>query len=289
MAARSLRIIAVVQARLGSTRLPRKALADIAGRPMLAHVLARAALVPGVDQVVLATTESPEDDALVEVARATGIACVRGSVDDVLDRFRAALAAHPADAIVRITADCPLLDPAVSGLVVDAFRRAGDLDYASNVHPPTYPDGLDTEVIAAPALEVAWREARRPSDREHVTPFIWRQPDRFRLANVAAPEDRSALRFTVDDERDLAFVRETYRALTGDGRLFGLAAVLDLLRARPELVSWNAGTARNEGFERARRAEETAGGHAGLAPAGGHAATAKKHTGLAPAAKGQGT
>jgi spore coat polysaccharide biosynthesis protein SpsF (cytidylyltransferase family) len=252
-----LRVVAIVQARLGSTRLPGKALLDLAGRPMLARVLERAAAVPHVDRVVLATTTDRADDALADVAGAAGIACVRGSVADVLDRFRAALRAHPADAVVRLTGDCPLLDPAVSGLVVAEYlRRAGETDYASNVHPPTYPDGLDTEVVSAGALEAAWREARQPSDREHVTPFIWRQPDRFRLSRVAHPEDLSALRWTVDDARDLAFVRAVYAALSPDGRrAFGMAEVLDLLRARPVLSSLNAGTRRNEGFERSRPAD----------------------------------
>lgn len=263
------RVVAVVQARLGSTRLPGKALLDLAGRPMLEHVLVRAAAVPGVDQVVLATTVGAEDGALAEVARAADVACVRGSVNDVLDRFRAALVAHPADAVVRITADCPLLDPEVSGRVVSEYRRrVGEVDYVSNVHPPTYPDGLDTEVIAAAALERAWREAPAGVDREHVTPYVWSRPERFRLANVEGPEDLSGLRFTVDDARDLAFVREVYRRLApcaaapaafGTGAMpFGMGAVLDLLRACPELTQLNAGTRRNEGFEGSRLAERAA-------------------------------
>jgi spore coat polysaccharide biosynthesis protein SpsF (cytidylyltransferase family) len=254
------RVVAIVQARLGSTRLPGKALLDVAGRPMLAHVLARAAAVPGVDQVVLATTVGREDDALAELARAAGVACVRGSAEDVLDRFRSALREHPAGAVVRVTGDCPLLDPAVSGLVVAEYlRRAGSVDYASNVHPPTYPDGLDTEVFSAAALEEAGRQARLPSDREHVTPYLWRQPERFRLANVANAEDLSAQRWTVDGARDLDFVRAVYGALSPDGTcIFGMSEVLDLLRARPELASLNAGARRNEGFERSRLADLTA-------------------------------
>jgi len=258
------RVIAVVQARLGSTRLPGKALLPIAGRPMLEHVLARAAAVPGVDRVVLATTTSPEDAALVDLARAVGIASVRGSVSDVLDRFHAALTDHPADAIVRITADCPLLDPEVAGRVVAEYRRrAGDVDYVSNVHPPTFPDGLDTEVISAAALVCAWREATAGSDREHVTPYVWSRPERFRLANVSRAEDLSSLRWTVDDARDLAFVREVYGKLSPRAALFGIDGVLDVLRACPEIGALNAGTRRNEGFERARRADLAAAQGAG--------------------------
>src|SRR5262249_43053384 len=142
------RVLAIVQARLGSTRLPGKALLPIAGRPMLSHVLARTLAVSGIDQTVLAPTVSPAAEALVKVAASLGVADVRGSVDDVLDRFHQALRTHPADAVVRITADCPLLDAEVSGLVVaDYIAHRGETDYVSNVEPPTYPDGLDTEVV----------------------------------------------------------------------------------------------------------------------------------------------
>lgn len=247
-------VLAVVQARLGSTRLPGKALLEIAGRPMVAHVVARAAAAPGVDQVVLATTVNSEDDALVDFARSAGLRCVRGSAEDVLDRFRSVLLEDPADVVVRVTADCPLLDPQVSGLVVKEYlRQVGEVDYMSNVRPPTYPDGLDTEVFSRGALEQAWREARLPSEREHVTAYIWGHPDRFRLGNVAHAEDLSSLRFTVDTEGDLAFARAIYSALAPDGhRIFGMSQVLELLRARPELLSLNAGLRRNEGFERSR-------------------------------------
>jgi spore coat polysaccharide biosynthesis protein SpsF len=253
-----MRVLAIVQARRGSTRLPDKALKSIAGRPMLAHVLARAMAIPGIDQVVLATTVNSHDEELVDIARTAGVASVRGSVEKVLDRFLVALRTYPADAVVRIGGDCPLLDPLVSGRVVERFVRAsGRFDYVSNVHPPTYPDGLDTEVMSAAALEAAGREAQLPSEREHVTPYIWERPERFPSDNERNEgDDLSALRWTVDGPRDLEFVRAMYEALSSDGtRIFGMAEVLDLLRIRPELSSVNAGTRRNEGFERSRRAD----------------------------------
>lgn len=258
------RLLAVIQARLGSTRLAGKTLADICGRPMLAHVVERAARIPGVDGIVIATTDKREDDRLVEFARTAGLPWARGSESDVLDRFHVALAAHPADAIVRVTPDCPLLDPEVSGLVVAEYRRReGQVDYVSNVHPPTYPDGLDTEVFSREALEAAWREARLPSDREHVTAYISRHPDCFRLANVARAEDLSALRWTVDTAADLEFVRAVYARLSPDGtRPFGMAEVLVLLREHPELGAVNAGIRRNEGFERSLAADREALGRA---------------------------
>jgi len=255
-------VLAVVQARLGSTRLPGKALEDIAGRPMLAHVLTRAAAVRGVDRVVLATTTRSEDDALARLASDLGIACARGSTDDVLDRFHSTLLAYPAGVVLRLTGDCPLLDPMVVQLVLDAFiRSAGSLDYVSNVDPPTYPDGLDAEVFARPALERAWREAVLPSDREHVTTYIREHRDRFRVGNVVNGEDLSAHRWVVDTPADLAFAREIHASLdTAGRRIFGMAEVLAILRRRPELSALNAGIRRNEGLEHSRARDVVAPG-----------------------------
>ena len=250
------RAVVVIQARIGSTRLPGKSLADIAGRPMLAHVAERAAEIPGIAGVVIATTVSPADEALVAFARQAGLNCIRGSEADVLDRFCLAARETRAEAIVRVTADCPLLDPEVSGRVLAAYLgRRPAVDYASNVHPPTYPDGLDTEVISVEALETAARETQLPSDREHVTAYIWRRPERFRLVNVAHSDDLSAGRWTVDTEADLAFVRAVYEALGRTASRAGLAEVLRLLAERPEL---RAGLRRNEGFERSLAADHRA-------------------------------
>jgi spore coat polysaccharide biosynthesis protein SpsF (cytidylyltransferase family) len=254
------RVIVVIQARLGSTRLPGKALAEIGGRPMLAHVVERARAIAGIDEVVVATTVNRRDDPVSEWTETATVPCVRGAEEDVLDRFHDVLAKHPADALVRVTADCPLLDPEVSGRVVAEWRR-GNADYVSNVHPPTFPDGLDTEVVSRSALETAWREARVASDREHVTPFIWRQPDRFRLVNVSHAEDLSDRRFTVDDAADLEFVRAVYERLSPDGtRRFAMSHVVALLAAHPDLRSLGSGQRRNEGYERSLAADAAARG-----------------------------
>jgi spore coat polysaccharide biosynthesis protein SpsF (cytidylyltransferase family) len=250
------RCVAIVQARVGSSRLPGKALLDIAGRPMIAHVLDRALDIAGVDAAVLATTVAPADDALMDFARRRDIPCTRGSEDDVLDRFHQAVSEHPADVIVRVTADCPLLDPRVSGLVLGEYlRRAGDVDYVSNVHPPTYPDGLDTEVLSREALERVWRDADRPSEREHVTSYIWRNAAAFRVANVATEPSRAHLRWTVDELADLEFVRAVYARLYR-GSIFGMEAVLELLAVEPDLIRINAGIDRNEGYVRSLRADD---------------------------------
>lgn len=253
------RVVVIVQARLGSTRLPGKTLAEIEGRPMLAHVTERAQAIPGVTETVVATTTNPIDEAIAAFARGAGIPCMRGSEEDVLDRFRLAAIERGAEVIVRVTADCPLLDPEVAGLVLGEYLDGpAAFDYVSNVHPPTYPDGLDTEVFSREALEVAWREARMPSDREHVTSYIWRRPERFRLTNVSSREDWSAHRWTVDAEADLAFVRAVFASLRGHRGPIGMRDVLSLLRDHPEIRNLNTGVRRNEGFERSRASDPAA-------------------------------
>jgi spore coat polysaccharide biosynthesis protein SpsF (cytidylyltransferase family) len=249
-------IAAVVQARMGSSRLPGKTLADIGGRPMLGRLVDRARLIPGVEQVVIATTDRPADAAILRFAEAEGLPASAGSEQDVLDRVYRAATRFGVSVIVRVTPDCPMLDPEVSGRVLAAFgRREGTVDYVSNVHPPTFPDGLDTEVFSRGALEAAWRETRLRSDREHVTAYIWRQPERFRLANVANARDLSALRWTVDTASDLEFARAVHAALDGPGRVFGMDDVLRLLESRPDLRGINAGQRRNEGFEKSLAAD----------------------------------
>ncbi len=250
------RVVAIIQARLGSTRLPGKTLAYIAGRPMLEHVATRARLIPGVSEVVVATSTKVADDAIVEFARRACIPCVRGSEDDVLDRFRRAAVEVNAEVVVRVTADCPLLDPEVSGLVVDRYlHRRGEVDYVSNVDPPTYPDGLDTEVFSRVALEAAWREASELADREHVTSYIRRRPGPFRLDNVLNAQDLSEHRWTVDTEADLAFMRAVFDAIGERRQPIGMSDVLSLLEEHPGIRRINAGQRRNEGFARSLAAD----------------------------------
>lgn len=232
--------VAIIQARVGSTRLPAKVLADIAGQPMLARVVERAARIPGIDDVVVATSRLAADDAIAEMCGARGWRCTRGSEDDVLLRYVEAASEVGAAVIVRVTSDCPLLDPEVGGRVVAVLTtRLGELDYVSNTLRRTFPRGLDVEAVSREALERAHREARDPASREHVTRYIYQHPDVFRIEQVVDVEDRSALRWTVDTEADLALVREIYAAL-GD-RPFRYAEVLALCDARPELTRINAG------------------------------------------------
>ncbi len=216
---------------------------------MLWHVVQRLQGAALVNQVVVATSRLPQDNAVAEFCETHGIGCFRGSESDVLERYRQAAQTYSADVIVRVTADCPLLDPQVVDQVIALYLR-GEVDYASNILLHTYPDGLDVEVFSAAALERADREAAHDFEREHVTPYLRTSPS-FRRANQAYAGDASARlqRWTVDGENDLAFVRKIYRALSDDPT-FGMEQVLALLARRPALLLLNQGTIMNEGYYR---------------------------------------
>lgn len=198
----------VVQARMGSTRLPGKILADLGGLPALVLLLRRLRLVSQsvVDVVVVATSSDPRDDVVEDLARAEGVAVVRGSEVDVLARFGAALDAYPAEHLVRITADCPFTDPEVVTLCVKEAHKT-DAEYTSNTLIRTFPDGLDVEVVTAAAVRAAIAEAADPIEREHVTPFVYRHPERFSLHAVTNDELVGSERWTLDTEDDLAWLR----------------------------------------------------------------------------------
>ena len=242
--------VAIVQARMGASRLPGKTLADVSGQPMLSHVVRRARQVGGVDQVVVATSENPADEVIVSFCKERNIACFRGSEDDVLDRYFSAARHFEAEVVVRVTADCPMLDPGVVDRVIDRFE-GGEWDYVSNVLRYTYPDGLDTEVLGIETLERAWREATLASDREHVTTYVRNHPTLFRLANVENDEDLSAMRWTVDEPEDLEFVRTVFAEIRSAS--FGMTEVLRLLGNNPELSEVNSGFRRNAGYLKSLR------------------------------------
>jgi glutamate-1-semialdehyde aminotransferase/spore coat polysaccharide biosynthesis protein SpsF (cytidylyltransferase family) len=199
------------------------------------------------DELVVATSDQAEDDAIVELCRENGINYGRGSLDDVLDRFVTTARPFSPEWVVRLTGDCPLADPTVIDAVVD-FAVVGDFDYVANTIEPTYPDGLDVEVVRMTALETAWHEATLLSEREHVTPFLHKQPDRFRLGHLRAEPDLSALRWTVDEPADLEFARAVYDRLWHANPAFGMKDVLSLLEREPELVRINASFTRNQGY-----------------------------------------
>jgi spore coat polysaccharide biosynthesis protein SpsF len=231
------RTIAIIQARSGSSRLPGKVLMDIGGQTMLSRVVNRLRRAAGLDRLVVATTVEPADDAVVEACNRLNVALSRGSEEDVLDRFYRAATVFDAEIVVRITADCPLIDPAEVTRVVAAFNDQQP-DYASNALVPTLPRGLDTEAIAISALATAWSQATAPYQRAHVTPFIYEHPDRFRLLSVPFPGSFGEHRWTVDTTEDLQFVREVY-ARFGNRDDFGWCEVIELLAREPKLSDIN--------------------------------------------------
>jgi spore coat polysaccharide biosynthesis protein SpsF len=209
------------------------------GTPVIRHVLERVGRIAGVDEVVLATSDAAQDDELAAyVARTAGVRVFRGPEHDVLARFAGAASLCRADTVARFTADCPLLCPSVSARVVDLFHaREGSCDYSSNTITRTYPRGLDTEVFSAEALFQADREALEAYDREHVTPFLWRQPARFRLCQVTDETDRSASRWTLDTERDYDLIARLYLDLYPVNPLFDYPEIVSCLERHPD---WNA-------------------------------------------------
>jgi spore coat polysaccharide biosynthesis protein SpsF len=232
---------------MGSTRLPGKVLADIDGCPMLWRVLERTRLARIVDEVVVATTTKAADEPIVALCQEHAVKCFRGSELDVLDRYYQAAVENGADVVVRITSDCPLIDPEVIDKVVNVFLSE-PCDYASNCAVRTYPRGLDTEVVAFRALEAAHFDARQSYQRAHVMPYIYENPGRFKILSVTTEdEDYSAYRWTVDTMEDLEFVRAVYDRLK-DPR-FLMDDVLKLMECEPELLEINRSIAQKEVYE----------------------------------------
>ncbi|MBW1645657.1 MAG: DegT/DnrJ/EryC1/StrS family aminotransferase, partial [Deltaproteobacteria bacterium] len=232
--------VAIVQARMGSTRLPGKVLKKLCGRPVLLHVVERLRACRRLDGIVVATTDQPADNIIVDLCRQEGIACCRGSETDVLDRYRQAAREQGAEIVVRITADCPLLDPGLVDRMLAAFAaQAPPAAYLSNTLRRTFPRGLDVEIFTAAALARAWREARSPAEREHVTPYIYRHPELFRLANYEHEVDLAAHRWTLDTPADWELIAAVYRQLYRPDKLFGMTEVLALLERQPQLAGLN--------------------------------------------------
>ncbi len=250
------RTIAIIQARMSSTRLPGKVLREIAGEPMLARVIERAKRAQLVDEVVLATTTDPSDDPVAAFCAERGYNFTRGSLNDVLDRYYQAAKEYKAEVIVRLTADCPVLDPDVVDETIRA-QREGNFDFVANRLPPpmgrSFPIGLDTEVCTFAALERAWKEADKKHQREHVMPYLYENttlnaenrtlqtgtsPRGFKIALVNHVPDYGSLRWTVDTPEDLEFVRQVFARFEHDD--FDWQDILALLEREPELAKINA-------------------------------------------------
>jgi len=227
-----------------STRLPGKVLEPILGEPMISRQIARLRLANLLDGLVVATSVDPSDDPLVDYISSLDVPVVRGALDDVLGRFVAVVDEFSPDVVVRLTADCPLASPAVIDQVVSAFMSSS-VDYASNTLEPTWPDGVDVEVVRADALRWVFDHSDDVHEHEHVTLGVYRRPERFSCLNVAGDVDLSSLRWTVDTPEDLAFVREVYAALFPSNPEFDVDDVLALLAERPSLSRTAADSARN--------------------------------------------
>lgn len=239
-----MKTVAIVQARMGSTRFPNKVMQQICGTPMIGLLFERLSKAKHLDQIVLATTEDTRNIPLVQYIQEQGYTVHQGSENDVLDRYYHAAKNAGADVVVRITGDCPLIDPDLVDTVIDSFMRSG-VDYASNTLPPTYPDGLDTEVFSFRVLELAWNQAKSPYDHEHVTPFI-RESDQFTRYNLANETNESGERWTVDELEDFAVVKRVFEHFHPRND-FSWLEVLSLRNLQPEWFVANQHIIRNEG------------------------------------------
>ena len=249
--------VLIIQARMTSARLPGKVLLPLADQPILARVIERARRIPGLDGICVAVPDGVAHEPVAALAKSlNNVLVVRGPEDDVLARFSNALDVLAADAIMRITSDCPLLDPQVSGAVLAAFR-AGGVAYVRTAFSSGYPHGLDTEVMAVAALREAAAEADDPYEREHVTPFVWRRPERFAARYVDAQPDRHDWRLAVDTQEDYDFVRGIFETLYARDPMFGLDDVVGLIESRADLLAHVVRGSRDS----RPRIMETGGGH----------------------------
>lgn len=234
-----MKVVCIVQARVGSTRLPGKILKKICGKTVLEHDVNRLKLVPNIDEIVIATTTEKQDDKIIDEANRLGVKYFRGSENDVLSRYYFAAMENNADIVVRVTSDCPLLDCNVCAKVIRYYIDNKNFDYVSNTINRTYPRGLDIEVFSITSLEKAYINAEKASEREHVTPFIWRNNEIFRIGQVCNNFDNSDLRLTLDTDEDFKLIKNIYEKLYINCKYFGLEEILLLYDQEPKLFEIN--------------------------------------------------
>ena len=238
------RIVTVIQARTGSTRLPGKVLMPLAGEPLLVRMVQRVKRAKLAGTVVVASTTEKEDDPIEAICNEKGWNIYRGHATDLLDRHYQAAKIFNADAVVKIPSDCPLIDPMVIDKVLSVYiENFPCVDFVSNLHPPTYPDGNDVEVMKFSVLETAWKEASLPMEREHTTPFIWERPERFKLMNVSWDTGLNysmSHRWTIDYPEDYKFISKVYDELYPANPNFGLNDILNVLNAKSEIFEINS-------------------------------------------------
>lgn len=243
-------VVAIIQARMGSSRLPNKVMLEICEKPVLWHVVNRTSNSRRIDKIVVATSEAIGNDLIREYCAENGIECTSGSENDVLDRYYKALEhinIEDDDLVVRITADCPLIDPVVIDKVIERHIDTNS-DYTSNCIEPTFPDGLDCEVFKASVLKKAWKEAKLKSEREHVTLYIRNHPEKFGIENYKGDKDLSNFRWTLDEDEDFQLIKEIYEELYYENKIFSTKEILNLLEKKPGLININSKHIRNEGL-----------------------------------------
>lgn len=242
-----MKTIAFIQARMGSTRLPGKVLMDIGGKPAILQVYDRVKRSTKIADVWIITTLQESDDPLVDLCKEKNIRVFRGSENDVLERYYEAAKQAGAEGVIRITGDCPLMDYEVIDTLLETFET-GEYGYVSNVHPPTFPDGIDVEIFTFAALEKAWKEATLTSEREHVTPYIWKHPEIFKMKNILCEEDLSSYRWTLDTPEDLDFLRLVIEECNKQNEYCNYKKVREIVDAHPEWKTLNEKFERNEGY-----------------------------------------
>ena len=244
-----MKIVAIIQARMDSTRLPGKMMLKVLDKPIIEHVFERVKDSQLINEIWLATTINTEDDVLANWAALKGEKFYRGSSDDVLERYWQTAKQAGADIVVRITGDCPLHDSEVIDLVINKFL-SGKFDYVSNVNSPTYPDGLDTEVFSFQALEKAWEEAKLKSEKEHVTPYVWKNSEKFKIDNVSNEINLSQERWTLDTKEDFLFIDSILKECAARGVKVSFKNILDVLADFPHWREINSAYQRNEGYQK---------------------------------------
>lgn len=234
-----MKTVVIIQARMGSTRLPGKVMKQLKGKTVLQHVVDRVCEVNGIDQITIATTKQKIDDEIADESLKIGTTVYRGSEEDVLTRYyEAALESH-ADIIIRITSDCPLIDPAVISQILKFYQNS-EYDYVSNTLSRTYPRGLDVEVFSFSSLKKAYDEALHPEYREHVTPYIYNNPERFNIYDYQSQENNSQYRWTLDTAEDWLLINKIYDALYEDDQVFGWMSIKEFMEQNPSLSEINA-------------------------------------------------
>lgn len=240
---KNLNVVTVVQARMLSTRYPYKVIMDLAGKPLLYRQLERISASPAAGKLVVATTTEPADDYISDFCHRENIDFYRGDSSDLLDRHYKAAICFNADVVVKIPSDCPLIDPGIITSVINSFLdNYGNYDYVSNLHPPTYPDGNDVEVMTFSALNNAWLNAKKDYEREHTTPYFWENPDQFKIGNImweTGLDYSMKHRWTIDYEEDYLFVKTVYEELYPKNKNFSLLDILSLLEKKPSIKKIN--------------------------------------------------